>query len=137
MITCKTCEYELPKDRFYFRNDTKRYHTDCKKCLASKQYYKKKNGLTKKRTVFDFICLECKTQKTNKNFYLKNKKTNRYDTTCKACRKIGAKKWHQENKETSLKNKKGWHNKNKEEHKKKCKKNYKKNGRKSRKGIRR
>jgi hypothetical protein len=43
---------------------------------------------------------------------MKDKKTGRLDTTCKECRKTGAKKWHEQNREISLNNKREWHEKN-------------------------
>lgn len=61
------------------------------------------------------ICKLCNNELPLSAFYLKDKRNNRYDSTCKECRKLGASAWHQENREQSLENKKKWHQENKEE----------------------
>lgn len=71
------------------------------------------------------ICINCSNDNLNKNdFYIKDKKTQRYDTTCKECRKIEAKKWHQDNKKKSLLNKLKWHKENRQSQLVKFRKNY-------------
>lgn len=108
-MICKDCKENLEESDFYFRNDTGKHHRNCKKCLIKRQYYRIKNNLVKHRVEFDFKCINCNVQKTDKDYYVKDKKTHRYDTTCKECRKLGAKKWHQDNREQSLQNKKEWY----------------------------
>lgn len=125
-MRCKTCQEDLKEEKFYYRKDTKKYHLNCKKCMNKKTWQRHKNGIVKKRTEFNFICKECKVQRSSADFYLKDKKRNRYDTTCQKCRKTGAKKWHQENREISLKNKKNWHKENRETNLKRFRENYQK-----------
>lgn len=72
----------------------------------------------------NFSCIVCNEIKSLDNFYTKDKKTGRKDTTCKECRKIGAKKWHKDNREKSLKNKEKWHKKNRNSNLEKFKENY-------------
>jgi hypothetical protein len=106
---CKRCEQHLTVEHFYFRKDTNKYHTSCKKCLNKDTWDRHKNGNVKKRVEFDFVCIQCSKQQTPECYYLKDKKTLRYDTTCKTCRVDGAKTWHRDNREQSLQNKKQWH----------------------------
>lgn len=70
--------------------------------------------------------IQCEEQKTLKDFYIKNKKTERYDITCKECRKTGARQWHQDNRDKSIENKKKWHSNNRDEALSKMRANYQK-----------
>lgn len=125
-MECRSCkEYQQP-EKFSFRKDTQKYQLDCKKCINKKTQERKKNGLIKTRTQFNFICIKCQTQQTPESFYLKDKEKKRYDTVCMECRKKGARNWHTDNKETSLKNKKLWHTKNRDKNIIKFRENYKK-----------
>ena len=112
MLLCKTCKLELSEDLFYYRKDTGRYHTSCKKCQCKTQWERQKTGLVKKRIEFDFICKTCDTPKKPDDFYMKDKKTARYDTTCKECRKNQTNKWHKDNHDQSLRNKTLWYQRN-------------------------
>ena len=60
------------------------------------------------------VCKTCAINQPVSSYYIKDKKNMRYDTTCKDCRKISAKKWHVDNRDKSVENKKKWHNKNRE-----------------------
>ena len=51
-------------------------------------------------------CILCDEELSLDSFYLKDKKTNRYDSTCKECRKQEASEWHLENHAKSIENKK-------------------------------
>lgn len=124
MINCKTCKQDLSEDKFQFRKDTQKYHPDCKKCKNSKEKLRRKAGLVKKRVKFNYACIECKTQKEPEDFYIKDKKTGRCDSTCKECRKSGAKKWHIDNRTKSIENKKKWHEKNRDKVLVRMRKNY-------------
>lgn len=117
-IKCKICTKSLPSTDFYYRKDTQKYDTACKKCRNKNAWNRKKNNLVKKQVPNNFCCLKCNIQKTPVDFYLKDKKKNRYSTTCKECHKIEVKKWHVENREKSLENKKKWHTDNREKIKK-------------------
>jgi hypothetical protein len=108
MQVCNLCLENLLLEFYYYRKDTKKYEKICKKCRNKNQYKKEKEGLIKKRNVFDFICINCNLKKSNNDFYIKDKLTGRLDTTCKDCRKEGSKNWHINNREKSLKNKKEW-----------------------------
>lgn len=124
-MKCKNCEEELEIEKFRFRKDTNKYSTTCKKCINKISWKRKKEGLVKKRVIFDFVCSCCKIQKIEDDFYLKDKKNKRYDTTCKECRKEENKEWHMNNREKSLENKKKWHELNRESNLIKFKENYK------------
>jgi hypothetical protein len=124
-MICTECNNDLDESNFYFRKDTNKYHPNCKKCQNKISWQRKISGLVKKRVKFDFVCLFCCEKKEPNCFYIKDKKTNRYDTTCKECRKEEAKQWHVDNHEKSLENKKNWHTKNREEMLIKFKENYK------------
>jgi hypothetical protein len=124
--TCKICDQMLPLGNFYFRKDTQKYEPTCKICRNKKQWKRHKDGLIKHRKVFNFMCKKCNQQKTSSDFFMKDKKATRYDTTCKECRKSSAKEWHQENRITSLENKRKWHLQNREKNLEKMKSNYRK-----------
>lgn len=123
---CIVCTQELTLEYFYFRKDSQKYETTCKKCRNKKAWARKTAGQVKSRTVFDFKCDKCQEEKTDSDFYLKDKTIQRYDTTCKECRKTKAKDWHVENREQSLINKKQWHNQNREQIVENMRKNYRK-----------
>lgn len=125
-IKCKICTKSLPSTDFYYRKDTQKYETTCKKCRNKNARNRKKNNLVKKRVPNNFCCLKCNIQKTPVDFYLKDKKKNRYSTICKECHKITTKNWHKENKEKSLENKKKWHTDNRDYLLKKMRENHKK-----------
>ena len=59
-------------------------------------------------------CKQCEQKLPKTSFYMKDKKKQRYDTTCKECRKEGARSWHADNKDKSLENKKKWHTANRD-----------------------
>ena len=124
LLHCKNCDQDLEPEKFYFRKDTNKYSTTCRPCRLKIDKMRKEKGLVKHRTTFNFTCIACKISKTSSDFYLKDKKTNRYDTVCKECRKSSAKQWHQDNREQSLKNKNEWHNRNRDDNIKRMKENY-------------
>ena len=121
---CKVCELTFSLDKFYFRKDTQKYELTCKKCRNQKCWQRNKNGLVNHRTKFEFKCINCQEQKISKDFYFKNKKTERYDTTCKTCRKTDAISWHQDNRDKSIENKKNWHITNRDDSLQKMKANH-------------
>ena len=112
-MICKNCKKDLDNTAFYFRKDTNKYHTSCKICMREETKYRKKAGLIKHRTIFDFKCVKCDVQKTDNDYYLKDKHTGRYDTVCKECRKVDAIQWHQDNRVQSCMNKQKWFQYNK------------------------
>lgn len=124
LLCCNKCQKTLSSDLFYFRKDTKKFHPSCKKFHNKNTWSRHKQGLIKKRVVFDFKCLNCNIQKTSSDFYLKYKNINRYDTTCKDCRKKCASEWHKTNYEISVSNKKRWYLQNRDRMVKRCKERY-------------
>ena len=98
---------------------------DCKKCHNKKSWQRKRKGLIRKREKFNFVCRSCGAKKQEKDFYQKDKKSGRYDTTCKNCRKKGTKQWHEANLQASIENKKKWHEANREKMISRMKERYK------------
>lgn len=123
-MLCNTCKENLDETKFYYRNDTKKYMNICKKCYNKSTWKRIKNNEVNHHKVFDYICKSCNIQKTSDDFYMKDTNTNRYDTTCKSCRKKGAKQWHSDNIEASKQNKKIWHSNNREANLEKFKENH-------------
>ena len=151
MPICNYCSEDKSQSNFYFRKNENRFEKTCKKCRNKKSWKNIKEGKTKKREPFNFKCLKCNIQKSADDFYLKDKKSNRYDSTCKSCRKYNAnkinqtnsnkkdpqqssnyyeeykknrRKWYQDNKEIICEKHKKWREDNHEKVKEKAKKWY-------------
>lgn len=106
MPICKCCSEDKSQDDFYFRKNEDRFETTCKKCRNKNQWKRVKDGKVNKRETFDFKCINCNIQKSSSDYYMKDKKTNRYDSTCKSCRKDTARKCYADNTEQSKSNNK-------------------------------
>jgi hypothetical protein len=89
---CEACKEEKPLTDFYFRKETGRYRTACKKCKSVNT----KEDILAKANALIRICKNCGIEKPSTEFQKAGKYFQPYCKTCDSERK---KSWEHENKE--------------------------------------
>ncbi len=94
---CKICNLEKKFSEYFFRNDSKKYRKDCKKCIGDKKYklknQYKENNINKKHNLSILKkCSLCLKQKELSYFSKKNDSKSGFYSWCLECSRLKDKK---------------------------------------------